>query len=526
MKKILGASIGDCIHVAGILNFLKLCEGKYETIFLGSAIKIDKLIEEILNHKPDIIALSYRLSPESAKNLFDELGSKIINNHITSELIFGGTPPVAEVARKTGLFKIVFSGEENLNKVENYINDTLNYGQSLITRINQKYPYPLLRHHFGLPSLKKTIEGARIIAESKCLDILSIGPDQNAQEHFFHPEKMNPAYNGAGGVPIRTEEDLQNLFIATRCGNFPLIRCYAGTNDLIRWAKMLIKTINVAWGAVPLCWYSVLDRRSQRDLLNAITENQSAIKYYAENGVPVEINESHQWSLRYAHDSLAVAMFYVVCHTAKKLGVKTYVAQYMFNTPPGISPRMDLAKMLAKKELITRLEDENFRVITQIRAGLAHFLPDFSVAKGQLSASTVIGMSLKPHIIHVVGFPEAHHAAQPEEVIESCGIVHGVLKNCLYDMPDITSDNKIIERKNELLEEAEVLLDRMRKIGDLTQPWVIVNAIKTGLLDAPQLKGNEYARGEIKTQIIDGKCVVIDSQGKIISEKERILNIK
>ena len=35
------------------------------------------------------------------------------------------------------------------------------------------------------------------IAESGVLDILSIGPDQNAQEHFFHPENMDHSQDGA-----------------------------------------------------------------------------------------------------------------------------------------------------------------------------------------------------------------------------------------------------------------------------------------------------------------------------------------
>ena len=34
------------------------------------------------------------------------------------------------------------------------------------------------------------------------------------------------------------------------------------------------------------------------------------------------------------------------------MGVKDYIAQYMFNVPPSISPAMDLAKMLAKIEMI------------------------------------------------------------------------------------------------------------------------------------------------------------------------------
>ncbi len=104
-------------------------------------------------------------------------------------------------------------------------------------------------------------------------------------------------------------------------------------------------------GCVPLTWYSQLDGRSDRELLEAIRDNQGAIAWNGGSGIPVEINEAHQWALRYCHASIEVTTAYLAALSAKRLGVKVYVAQYMFNTPPGISPRMDLAKALAKKEL-------------------------------------------------------------------------------------------------------------------------------------------------------------------------------
>lgn len=90
----------------------------------------------------------------------------------------------------------------------------------------------------------------------------------------------------------------------------------------------------------------------------------------------------HQWSLRDAPDSVAVASFFLGAYIAKKLRARYYVAQYILNTPPGVSPRGDLAKMLAKKDLVTSLEDETFTVFTQVRGGLAHFSPHLDIAKG------------------------------------------------------------------------------------------------------------------------------------------------
>jgi len=115
---------------------------------------------------------------------------------------------------------------------------------------------------------------------------------------------MDPKQDGAGGVPIRSREDFERLYEVSRCGNYPLVRCYSGTRELLKFSRVLKETINNAWAAIPLMWYSDLDRRSERPLLDAIRENMEAIRWNAENGVPVEVTDSHQWALRLAHDAV------------------------------------------------------------------------------------------------------------------------------------------------------------------------------------------------------------------------------
>jgi len=81
MKKILGACIGSCVHVAGILNFLNIAKRSgYNTRFSGSALDIDTLLKEIDDYGPDTVAVSYRLSPESILPVFKELEEKIIKS--------------------------------------------------------------------------------------------------------------------------------------------------------------------------------------------------------------------------------------------------------------------------------------------------------------------------------------------------------------------------------------------------------------------------------------------------------------
>jgi hypothetical protein len=540
MKTIIGAAIGDCVHVGGLHHFLQLAESEgYVTLSLGPAVSVKQLIQTVKEKKPLMVAISYRLSPETAAPLFRELKAEITGSDIENlRFIFGGTPPVAKLASESGIFERVFNGTELQENVREYLREEtakhkdVRYPDNLVERINQKYPYPLIRHHFGRPTIRETVEGAAQIAESGVLDILSVGPDQNAQEHFFHPEDMDPRQDGAGGVPVRKEEDLSQIYDVTRRGNFPLVRCYSGTRDLIKWAEMSVKTIHNAWAAVPLCWYSVMDGRSERSLEEAMKEHQEVMRWYALRNIPVEVNESHQWSLRDAHDSLAVAMAYLAAYNAKRSGVRHYVSQYMFNNPPLTTAEMDIAKMLAKNELIDTLADHTFIVYREVRAGLAHFSSEPSFAQGQLAASAVISMALKPHILHVVGYSEGDHAINPGELIHSCNIAHGVLHNVLHGLPELTENEKVIQRKAELKKEALYILEVLNRLGEpgsydpWTDPAVISKAIRTGILDAPGFQGNKHLPGRIKTRIIDGACYAIDDlTGKIITESERLGNL-
>jgi len=532
--RILGACLGKCIHVAGILNFLRLAESLgYETEFMGPATPVERFVSRIHEIKPDLAAVSYRFTPESAQELFKELEKELKRQGIKGvRFVFGGTPPVAEIAQATALFEAVFSGRETQEAIVSYLKEQgqaerdRQFPQTLIERIRQQQPFPLLRHHLGLKTVEETIEAARQIALSEELDILSIAPDQNAQEYFFRPQDMPPTESGAGGVPIRKPEDLRAIYDATRCGNFPLLRCYAGTRDLIQWAEMSVKLINIAWGAIPIFWYSELDKRSERPLIEAIRENQATIRWYAERGIPVEVNDSHQWSLRDAHDAIAVATAFLAAYNAKSLGVRYYVSQYMLNTPPETSPTMDLAKMLAKIEMIESLHDEHFISFRQIRTGLRSMTADPYIAKGHLAASVALGMALKPHIVHVVSYCEADHAAGAKEIIESCQIVKGAIRLGLKGLPDVTRDPVIIERKEQLVREANLIIEAIRNLGkedSLTDPTVLEKAVRTGILDAPHLSGSIVAKGNVVTIPVEGRYVAINpATREVLSEEERL----
>lgn len=535
--RILGASIGNCVHVGGIVNFLKLAEKHgYETTFLGPATPVSRVVEAFVRHRPDVLALSYRLTPETGRNVLQEVReAKAQGSFGTAKLIFGGTPEVAKIATEFGIFDWVVTGSESPEDFRAWLTGQIaartpeSYPDTLLGRVTAARPAPILRHHFGRPDLQETIDGCRRIAEARVLDVISVAPDQNAQEFFFHPEAMRSELTGAGGVPVRRPEDLRALYEASRCGNYPILRCYSGTNELERWGQMLKETIHVAWGAIPLFWYSQLDGRSTRPLDVSIAENLEAVTWYAANGIPVEMNESHHWSLRNAHDTVAVAAAFLAAYNARDRGATTYVQQLMFNNPPGTSPAMDLAKMLAKLELVESLRGKDFGIVREARTGLTSLPLDPDVAKGHLGSSIHTMMALKPDIVHVVGFSEADFAATPEVVIESCKIARGAVRNAILGQPDPFADPAVRARKDRLVAEARFLLAEIKEefAAASGNPWsdpkALAQAVKAGYLDAPHLTGNKAARGETVTKCVNGAWEAVNPKtDEVLTEADRL----
>ena len=539
--KIIGASVGNCVHVAGVIHFLSLAQDEgYDTIFLGPAVKIDVLFASIRNNSPEYVAIGYRLTAENFEKLLPEIIN--LNKKLKKKplWVFGGTPPVAEIAEKSGFFDVVFDGTEDIDDCISFLRTGIyskdtnieHYAQDIVSRIEQKKPYPLLRHHFGLPSYEETKKGIETIAKAKVLDIISLGIDQNTQQYFFRPEMRNKDMDGAGGVPVRTKEQFEDLKKASRFGNFPLMRCYSGTDDVINFADTLHQSISNAWCAVPLCWYNEIDGRGTRKLHVSMDDAQRLMRWHGERGIPVELNEPHHWGLRDAHDVVSVAMSYISAYNAKKNSVKDYISQYMFNIPNSLTFSMDLAKVLAQVEMTESLKTNEFRVYRQVRAGLPFLSSDIDIAKGQLAASTQLSMAIEPHIIHVVGYSEGLKAASADVVIESCKIVRGVVRSVLYGNADAKQDLKVQSRKRELIIEAEYLIKFIEKLYEdksedpLADAAVLTDCIKKGILDAPHKLKNDKYTGTLNTRVYEGKCLAYDPKERcFLNEKQRLFRL-
>ena len=131
-KTVVAGALGECVHVAGVMNFLRLAElAGWKTIFLGPAVSIEKIIETAEAEKADLVGVSYRLTPETGERLLGDFAEAADELHAKGvRFVFGGTPPVAERARKLNFFEKTFDGSESADEVLAYLK-----GQQIENRI-------------------------------------------------------------------------------------------------------------------------------------------------------------------------------------------------------------------------------------------------------------------------------------------------------------------------------------------------------------------------------------------------------
>ena len=97
----------------------------------------------------------------------------------------------------------------------------------------------------------------------------------------------------------------------------------------------------------------------------------------------------------------------------------------------------------------------------------------------------------------------------------------------------MTANPLIQHRKEELIREAQVTIEAIRLLAGsevddpCTDPGTLARAVTSGVLDAPHLRNNPAARGQITTRIdLHGACVAVDPvTGQPLSEQVRIAGL-
>ena len=415
--------------------------------------------------------------------------------------------------------------------------------ERLIDRIKhskENHLPPIIRAHAGpyqqnrTDAVKQFVDWACRLAQGGLLDVLSIGTSQLTQEKFG--EEWDGLPNG-GGVPINSPEEYQAVYDASRP---MLIRTYAGTRNTKELARMYEDTINIAWHALSLWWFSQIDGRGPNSVLDNLKEHFDTISYIASTNKPYEPNVPHQFAFRLSDDISYVVTSVLAARVAKKLGIRDFILQIMLNDPKDTWGVNDLAKARAALSLVRQLEDADFKVYLQTRAGLDYLSHDPGKAKVQLAAVTALMddiepcNTLSPEIIHVVSYSEGRHLATPRIIEESIRITRHALDTYRRlrikgDVDDMSEHSEVKERMTYLVEGAiEVLTTIEDCIENPYTPQGFHDIFKTGFLPVPQLM---YCREEFpeavrwQTKVRNGRVDIYDD-GKMVSPYERMQHIK
>lgn len=414
---------------------------------------------------------------------------------------------------------------------------------TFVARLNyarDRHSLPVIRVHAGPYSpkreeaIKEFVGWSKDLADSRLLDILSIGSSQLTQQHFM--EDWDGLPNG-GGVPVNSEIEYRQIAEAARP---MLVRTYAGTNNVPWMAQIHERCLNISWHALSFWWFCKLDGRGNNTVLENLREHIETIKYIVSTGKPLEPNVPHHFAFRGADDVTYIISAYLAAKTAKKYGIKHLILQNMLNTPKYTWGVQDIAKGRAMLRLVRELEDEDFKVSLQTRAGLDYFSPDMEKAKIQLAAITALMDDIEPdnpespEIIHVVSYSEAVRLATPPVIKESIRITLGALQEYRRRKKqgggiDIVENEEIDMRYSGLFEEAKsgirILEDAF---PNLYTPEGLYRIYEMGFLPTPYIfdPENLYPNAtKWNTAIINGGVKVIDEKGYPIDTSKRYKSI-
>lgn len=550
----------------------------------------------ILNNGITRLGFSYRLDPNEGCDYFMSLFSMLDGDNMFSEkggplieISFAGLPDTCDLVRgKAGDRVLFFPGNESpIESLKKYkipenlfpksmINDSEydsmiwnfakkviqsehykleaprdHYGysncgtdrDSYLERLNYartKRTLPIIRTHSGpynpnrFEALKEYNSWCEDLAKSKLLDVLSIGSSQLTQSNFG--ENWDGLANG-GGVPVNSE--LEYRVIKEKASPM-LVRTYSGTKNVPELAQVHERALNISWHALSFWWFNKLDGRGNNSLLDNLREHFDAIRYIATTGKPVEPNVPHHFSFRGGDDITYIITGFLAAKACKRLGIRHLILQNMLNTPKYTWGVQDIAKGRAMLKLVRELEDENFTVSLQSRAGLDYFAPDLEEAKVQLAAVTCVMDDIEPdnenspEIIHVVNYSEAVRLATPPIIKESIKITLNALHEYrlarkMGKVPNMKHDKEVNARFEELYYEAKDSIELLEdNIPNLYTPEGFALIFEEGFLAVPYLLDleNKYPQArKYATALKDGGIRVIDSKGEVLNTIERYKSI-
>lgn len=589
------------IHTLGIAyasDLLEVCG--YKTIICDSLISmsietldnddsVDNFVRWIIDNRINELCFSYRLDPYDGLFAFERVylllkKMNFFESHI-QRVYFAGLPLTCSLVKSRFSEVEVFEGDETildtLNKfnipkalIPNSILSNSEYDDARLDFANTilesskylkvfptkkvLYPdfgtekdniikrlfahqkenvLPLIRVHAGpyntnsAEAVREFKDWLKIFVDTRFVDIVSIGTSQLTQSNFG--EDWTGRSNG-GGVPIRTEEDFRSLW---NCSRPLLLRAYSGTKDIVSYASMLDQTINNAWHALSIWWFNKMDGRGDLSVADCIDQHVKTIQFIGSKEEVFEPNVSHHFAFRGADDLTYIISGYIAARTAKFNGIKYLVLQNMLNTPKLTDGIRDIAKARVLLKLVKGLEDANFRVIYQPRAGLSYFSPSIDKAKRQLVAVSALMTDIlyeeqkNPDIIHVVSYSEASHLATPQIINESVQLTFAALTDYpryrkKMSIEDILRSQTLNIMESELMEDAlNIIQDIERQVVSPYTASGLYSMFKKGYFAVPSLWEcrSEFSNAvNWRTRVVNGGVAIIHENGTAMSVNERI----
>lgn len=394
--------------------------------------------------------------------------------------------------------------------------------------------HPLMRAHVGPYSSDATREEnvsefltwCKHLSETSYLDILSIGSSQLSQSNFGENWEDKP--NG-GGVPVNSPEEFDQIVEAS---SPMLVRTYSGTQHIPEMAKVYEEHLNIAWHALSLWWFNKMDGRGPYDVYKNLQEHIKTMAYIASTDKPFEPNTPHHFGFRGADDTTYVLSAYLAAKLAKKTGIKTFILQIMLNTPRYTWGVQDLAKARAALSLVRTLEDENFRVLIQPRAGLDYFSPDLDQARIQLAAVSALIDDIEPTnnqsppLLHVVSYSEAAHLATPPIINESVQITQHAIQEYRRLrraglVEDMSQNDDVAARTEAILKNVNIMIDAIEThIDDPYSAEGFYTIFAAGFMPTPYIwsEKEEFAYAtHWRTKPIKGGVQTINEEGEEVS---------
>lgn len=578
----LGFSLGNDPHTLGIFNAAKIAKrtGLDFKVLPADSTDEEKL-RMIKDLNPRFLGMSYRLSPDKAVQELKKFlklmeVNGLLENTSERQLCFAGLLPtlrevhnlgldkkynislmgsytnLSETTQKTAKYFGVAEGSIEMDDIIESIrkdneperidildeiakevikNDVFLMEPPLKKPSDKALEYfpqrmkessiPVIRSHFGIPdsTIYPTVDGITKIANAGAVDEISIGSSDLSQRYYGDVQKFRELKND-GGVPYKNFKDLIALSFAAKTGNFPALKPYCHVRNINGFIDECLRAgmLKGAHQAIPLFWFNELDGRGDMTLEESIDAHVEGVKYLAQKGIPVEINDPNQWSSRFVHDTLFVVSYALLSSVMYAVGVRDMVIQCQFNKPATTGDYADLGKFLASKRIIEELRPRGnrARVYYEARSGIEHFSTDLNKAKFQLPRSVLLQMLINPSILHLVSYCEADHVATAYDVIESSKILRHAVKAYKMNECDIKKQirwNVVETRAEFLFKEAMVVLSELVALDGkhdievkdyyriLSKPSVLKKAMLYRYMTAPCIPGKRFSNPDILTKV-------------------------